>query len=567
MAESKNFTTDGTKAWRSLLGVGAYIILTVALGLMLIGSTVVFYSFAASLWILLLGVCELAVLCAMVYFYRPASRRAVRENLQQSEAWARLVFEQSGEALALFDVETKQIVAANERCAQLLAYGSRDELLGLTAYDVALDSREGIDRRFAKEYISGILRFLPEIRLLRRKDGTSIEVERTLAHIQMTDRLLLMSSFRDVTETRKMQKQMEAELSNAATVQRSLLVKDCLTDRVEIRTFYQPYREVSGDFYGYDWNHSGAVLQGYLIDVMGHGIGTALQTAALNVLFHQAMDEQLSLKETLLLVNRQAQSYFGEGMFAAAICFELDLSRMTMRYISAGINYFMASSRNLHGLIRAPGSLVGVDDHPDFIEQTVSVQAGDVFYFATDGLMDVMSRHVPVDLHDFDRILTAMKVAAPAGGGHDDASALCLRIRDPVQWPVFFELSKPEEMKYLRGRLREILVGSVGGKAIFIEVALNEAINNALRSASQTETPLIRLKINKLGSRLVFRVRDSGPGFDVNGMIPLVKRTWLAETKIADCEEDGRGLSIMWSLTDRLVFNSRGNEVLMVKRI
>lgn len=489
------------------------------------------------------------------------------ENLQRSEAWARAIFEQSSDALALFEIKTRKIVAANRRCAQFLGYDSRDELIGLTAYDVTLDSQEGVDRRFEQNFCSSVLRSQPEVRRLRRKDGSSLEVERTLAQIGLGDRQLLMASFRDITEVRKMQKQLEAELRNAAMVQRSLLVPDLLSAGVEIRTFYQPYHEVSGDFYGYGWSRSGTVLQGYLIDVMGHGIGTALQTAALNVLFHQAMDEQLSLKKTLMLVNRQVQSYFGEGLFAAAICFEFDLTRMTLRYISAGINYFMASSRTLQGLVRAPGSLLGVDDKPDFIEQTVPVQAGDVFYFATDGLMDVMMRQVPLQLHDLEHMQTFMRMAVPPGGGHDDASALCLRIQGAVRWPLVYELSKPEEVKYLRRRLRDLLGGIVGGRAIFIEVALNEAINNALRSADQGGGAMIRIKINRFGSRLVMRIRDSGAGFDVRRAIPSIRRLCPEAAEASTCAEDGRGLPLMWSLSDRLLFNALGNEVLIVKKI
>ena len=350
-------------------------------------------------------------------------------------------------------------------------------------------------------------------------------------------------------------------------MQRSLLAPDCLGEQVHIRTFYQPYREVSGDFYGYGWNHSGTVLQGYLIDVMGHGIGTALQTAALNVLFHQAMDKQLSLKQTMIRVNHQAQTYFSEGMFAAAICFELDLSRMTLCYVSAGINYFMASARNLHGLVRVPGSLVGVNDDPDFEEQKIAVQAGDVFYFVTDGLMDAMIRNIPVYLDDFDRTLATMRVVAPPGGGHDDASALCLRIRGPFRWPLFFELSQLKELKYLRGRLRGILDKTMSEQALSMEVVMNEAINNALRSVDQAETALIRIKINKVGSRLILRIRDSGKGFKANDRVSFLKRREAEAAGTPGYAEGGRGLAIMLGLSDRLLFNSQGNEVLVMKKI
>lgn len=489
------------------------------------------------------------------------------ENLQKSEAMSRAVFEQSCEAMALIDVEKQQLVEVNLRCVQMLEYDSRDELIGLAVQAVAVDSSELADSRWTGGYRSDRPSFAPEIRRLRRKNGAVFEVEQSLAHIFMADRVLLMASFRDVTETRRIQQQLEFELHNAALVQRALLAPDSLGPRVEIRTFYQPHHEVSGDFYGYHWNHTGTVLQGYVIDVMGHGVATALQTAALNVLFHQAMDEQLSLEQTMLLVNRQVQAYFSEGMFAAAICFELDLSKMKLRYISAGINYFLASSRNLHGLVKVPGSLVGVDDDPDFCEHSTPVQPGDVFYFVTDGLMDVMQKNVPTYVHDFNCVIAAMRIAAPPKGGHDDATALCLRICEPVSWPLQFELTRAEEARYLRGRLRTILGQFVGEDSTLVEVVLNEAVNNAIRSAEKSANPLVRIKINVYGSRLLLRIRDSGNGFAVKDMFATL------QPDVGSCpagqrySEDGRGLGIMQSVSDRLIYNRTGNEVLVVKII
>jgi serine/threonine-protein kinase RsbW len=240
---------------------------------------------------------------------------------------------------------------------------------------------------------------------------------------------------------------------------------------------------------------------------------------------------------------------------------------MTLGYVSAGINYFMASARNLHGLVKVPGSLLGVNDDPDFEEQKLAVQAGDVFYFVTDGLMDAMIRNIPVYLDDFDRTLAAMRVVAPSGGGHDDASALCLRIRGPFRWPLVFELSQPEELKYLRGRLRGILNKIMNKQALAMEIVLNEAINNALRSVDQAETALVRIKINKVGFRLILRIRDSGRGFNVNDKISLLKREEAAQAGKPGYEEGGRGLTIMRRLSDRLVFNLQGNEVLVMKKI
>jgi PAS domain S-box-containing protein len=210
------------------------------------------------------------------------------ETLQESEANARALFEQSADALALMDIQTKQFVRVNDRFLEMSGY-TRAELMKMNAYDITADSREGVDRRFDPEYLSGENGPVSETRRLRCREGRIIDVERTLVRIVMDDRILILGTFHDITAEKWLREQMKVELRGAGTLQRSLLPQDSIHGNVEIRTLYEPHHEVSGDFYWYRWNKTGTVLQGFLLDVMGHGIGTALQTAALNVLFHQAV--------------------------------------------------------------------------------------------------------------------------------------------------------------------------------------------------------------------------------------------------------------------------------------
>ncbi|MBP2666810.1 MAG: rsbW, partial [Firmicutes bacterium] len=124
----------------------------------------------------------------------------------------------------------------------------------------------------------------------------------------------------------------------------------------------------------------------------------------------------------------------------------------------------------------------------------------------------------------------------------------------------------PDELLYLRQRLREMLGRTAGGQAVFIEVILNEAINNSLRDTG--DASVVRVKLNRIGSRLIIRVKDSGKGFDARRLLQRLRDGWMGTDEIGDdCAESGRGLPIMWRLSDRLVYNSTGTEVLIVKRI
>ena len=61
------------------------------------------------------------------------------------------------------------------------------------------------------------------------------------------------------------------------------------------------------------------------------------------------------------------------------------------------------------------------------------------------------------------------------------------------------------------------------------------------------------------GEEARFVIRDEGPGFDVRS-VPGVDGQGTPEL------ERGRGLSLMRTFMDQVVFNEAGNEVTMVKR-
>ena len=94
-------------------------------------------------------------------------------------------------------------------------------------------------------------------------------------------------------------------------------------------------------------------------------------------------------------------------------------------------------------------------------------------------------------------------------------------------------------------------------------MAIGEALANATRQSMH-----VRVKINRLGSRLIVRIRDNGSGFDGNARINRLLRQQSAaifdERLMA---EGGRGLPIMVAWMDRVLYNRTGNEVMLVKRL
>lgn len=221
---------------------------------------------------------------------------------------------------------------------------------------------------------------------------------------------------------------LKNDFALAAKLQRELLPPDLDDWRVTIKTIYEPYRIVSGDFYNYLWSGDGTKLRGYLLDITGHGIATALQISALNVLFREAIAKEMSGQEMLTWLNDKVCSYFHEEYFAAVFYYEIDFKSALLTYVSGGINCFLASSSFLQGLIKAPGSLVGIDKALPFEQHSIPIKSGDTFYFISDGLLDLLGQDISLNLGDFAGTVKKLEETARNSQRWDDASGVCLEI-------------------------------------------------------------------------------------------------------------------------------------------
>lgn len=139
----------------------------------------------------------------------------------------------------------------------------------------------------------------------------------------------------------------------------------------------------------------------------------------------------------------------------------------------------------------------------------------------------------------------------------------------------------------LIGHLREILAG-LGvwddGRLMHIAVALEEALVNAAehgnleldsdlredrdayfrlaeerRTAAPWAQRRVRLEVSLSRSEARFVVADQGPGFDPEGLPDPTDPENLLRPS-------GRGVLLMRALMDEVTFNSRGNEVSLIKR-
>lgn len=102
--------------------------------------------------------------------------------------------------------------------------------------------------------------------------------------------------------------------------------------------------------------------------------------------------------------------------------------------------------------------------------------------------------------------------------------------------------------------------------SFFMEVAINEAVNNALKFKCPDQPIRLTIRLSA-GNRLIIRIKDYGDGYDAYELLRKISQSsdLLFEEKLYN--ESGRGMSIIKLATDRLYFNRQGNEILLMKHV
>ena len=147
---------------------------------------------------------ELAALAKRINEMLDALERVQGEH-GESEARYRAVFEQGGDGIVLFDIETGRVLDANRAAQRMLGY-SFGELLELRVHDVVLDGSAVVSG-----HISDVKReritFAGDA-VLRRKDGSSLVGDVTSTLVAMRGREVICSVVRDTSERRRLEERL-----------------------------------------------------------------------------------------------------------------------------------------------------------------------------------------------------------------------------------------------------------------------------------------------------------------------------------------------------------------------
>src|SRR5918999_693612 len=193
-----------------------------------------------------------------------------------------------------------------------------------------------------------------------------------------------------VLELRELQR-IEQELQVARSIQQAALPKEVPTlEGWQITPYYQPAREVGGDFYDFfelDDGRLGLVVG----DATGKGVPAALVMASTRSMLRavaQAMGSS-SLGEVLGRVNDPLVADIPPNMFVTCFYAILDPEKGTLSYANAGhdLPYVRSSGGDAEEL-RARGMPLGLKPGMSYEEGEVSLREGNCVLFYSDGLVE-----------------------------------------------------------------------------------------------------------------------------------------------------------------------------------
>lgn len=471
-----------------------------------------------------------------------------------------MLLKHSFDAIILIDPHSKIIMDVNQSFCQMTGY-TAEEFIGKTIHELFIEENNVINccqqQLMSRQYLP------PVVRKLRCKDGTLFSTERVAMLIIYRGRILELIVLHNVSEERKLQQRINDDVQLAGSIQRQMLPEQISNEFVDIMGIYQPLRVVSGDYFDYYLSKDKMMLTGYLVDVSGHGLATALEAAAISVLLKERAIRGLApTKTNLAKLNKDMKKYFGESSFAALIIYQFDFRKRKLTYACCGINWVLAAQGRKQDWLKHRSSLIGIFEQPEFKIATVPICPGDSFYFLTDGLSERLADQSVCGLANYAATVKVLTDLAQQEIS-DDCSAVCVRVNGVVNRHQFY-FNGLEEISALHARIRRILTKWSSDEALILEMVVNEAVNNVLLHGSGQGKLCLKLTKDK---RVVLRVKDLKTGSVAGSILKEYESKPVEDLLVMMTSECGRGILLMKLYTDFIYYNRDGSEVLMVRKL
>ncbi|RSK27644.1 PAS domain S-box protein [Bacillus sp. HMF5848] len=312
-----------------------------------------------------------------------------------------ILFKKSPYAILILDNEYR-IMDVNYNFEELFQYKASD-IVGRSPMHVIYPENTATEQNENIKEVekSGLLKTNT---IRKKKDGNLVYIELISFPIFNEDEhIATYALYRDLTETRQLQKQIEDNLDYAQKIQMSLLPKPIEEEHIKIHGHCEPWEKLGGDLYYWQDLKNGqyAVL---IADVMGHGISASLicmkiRTLASDILHFNTFDP---VRFVQLLNEHMKTNLAGlkEAIYFTGIFMLIDTIDKKISYVNCGHPYgVLLQDNGRHSLLNDGTVPIGLlhDINPPLHEISYSHNSRLVLY--TDGVLQEESLSLDDNIH------------------------------------------------------------------------------------------------------------------------------------------------------------------------
>lgn len=190
----------------------------------------------------------------------------------------------------------------------------------------------------------------------------------------------------------KIMRETERDLQIAKKIQENALTKDIISDNIQIVSYYHASKALSGDIFGF-YQITPQKYGIILLDVMGHGVSSALITMSLQSMFQKLISREAAPESVLQELDQYLHDLFQNNQdawhYCTAIYLNIDISTQTIEYLNAGHPpAILQSDDGAQHELGATNPPLGTFDNIQFKSRTLHYKPGTRILLYTDGVSE-----------------------------------------------------------------------------------------------------------------------------------------------------------------------------------